>query len=169
MMKTIGFTLAAALCVCALSLGRLHAAGSDQAIAKTIQAAYDIQDKAFDQKDVAGFVSIYTGDYTEILKGGQKSNLEQVKNSLRQMLAIATVTKQVCKVASIKNVSDGVLATVDERCEVVLTPPGGKKPQDMVGLGVFEDLWVKTDNGWMDKRSTLVTDNMTLDGKPVPG
>ena len=157
-----------ALCACAIGF-----AGpvTEAEARKGIMAAFDSAVKSFKAKDIKGFMSVYTPDYTSKANGKTMSAKEmeaEMKMNMSNTKSVESATLSLGKVAV-----KGEAATADATfsLKATIADPQGRmgKPGATHKMGVVEkarEIWVKTKGGWKNKRSDMISETMTLDGKP---
>ena len=57
--------------------------------------------------------------------------------------------------------------TVKTHVESIFINPNNQMPSKLVVDDTSQDVWVKSDKGWLQKRKKSLSDFMTVDGKPV--
>lgn len=137
----------------------------DAAVRKEIQAGYDKLCAAMKSKNIDGVMKMGTKDFSYTEKG-QTMGGEQMKQMMQQQFAaMKSCDKMVMKID--KLTVKGNTATVMSSSEGVMTIGGADgKTHKMADKNTSKDTWVKTPEGWKCKNVTVLTDKMTMDGKP---
>jgi hypothetical protein len=134
---------------------------------KEIQKLYMKRDAAAQKKDVNGALSAYSPDFVYIAKDGQKGGLKVLKKKLIPLFALMQSVKATTAVQSFALKGKDATATVKEHLEMLVVNPNTQVPQKFVADAVSEDLWTKTGQGWLQKRSKTKTEKASLDGKSI--
>ncbi|HEV2473456.1 MAG TPA: nuclear transport factor 2 family protein [Chthonomonadales bacterium] len=165
-MKTIHFMLVSVL------VGAVAAARADgHAVRKTLNALYADQFRAMEHKDLKGAMADVTGDFTFVYPGHGTINRKQAETEMRILFASEESAKMTYVLDSVQVHGSSAV--------VVITEAGSFLGKDLEGrLGArgkvhriadksrSRDEWIKTSGGWKCRKSTVLSDRMTVDGKP---
>jgi ketosteroid isomerase-like protein len=161
-------TLPIALALCALTiLAPGTRADATSEARKAIQTLYNKQNAAAAKKDVEGVLANRTPDFEAIAVNGQKLTMDQVRQNIEQLLAVAQSIKATTAIKSFRLKGNNATVTTREHAEFVTTNPQTSTPAKVVIDGTSQDTWIKSGKGWQIKRSKALTEKMTVNGKAV--
>ena len=158
--------LAAMACALVFCLQGSQVRAEDAEMRKTLGAQYAKFNQGLIKKDIKSMFSLLTPDAKFIEVGGQKTTREQMHQMMEQMLSTMSLSKATSTIDKLNVSGDTAIA------EVTLRSSGAMKGQDkkthLVGyVSKSRDTWTKTSEGWKLKQIVAVSENMTMDGKPV--
>lgn len=138
----------------------------DATVRKALGAQYTKFNQGLIKKDLKSTFSLLTPDAKFIEVGGQTRTHEQMHQMMEQMLSTMTISKATNTIDKLKVTGETAIA------EVTLKSSGAMKGEDKkthtVGyISKSRDTWTKTAEGWKLKQIVAVSENMTMDGKPV--
>jgi hypothetical protein len=143
------------------------AAADDATARKELQAAYDRIVAAYKARDVKGIMAVCTGDYTGRLVNGKTVTRDQQEAIWKQHIDRWTSLREFSATigkAAIR--SDRATVTADWRITAIFTDPQGKGHL-LRYQGSSRDDWLRTTEGWKVQRSEDLTEQVTVDGKPL--
>lgn len=135
---------------------------------KAIQAQYDKANAAAARRDVDAVFAIQTPDYVHIDKQGRTHTAAEARQQFAQIVAAAKTIKAVTRIQTFKLDKTGATVTIAERADIYLLNPQTGKLSHLLITDMARDLWVKTANGWKQKRTKELSSSILMDGKPVP-
>lgn len=142
------------------------AAADDKSARKEVDAAYRKLEAAIKAKNIDGVLKLSTLDFTMKQPGKKPQNAEQVKAAMMQEFAMAKSVDEV-KMTVTKFTVTGYTAEATTSGKMSLSMYGQQgKTNKLVDLSTTKDTWVKGADGWKIKSVDVITDKMTLDGKP---
>lgn len=130
------------------------------------QRMYSEAAKLMEKKDAKSLFSVMTPDFTMTMMGKtsgreeSQKGMEQWFGMMKNIRASMTVTKVVVK---------GDTATITDRYRTsgtTLPDPKTKKSGKLVDAGVETATWTRVNGQWMMKKLAMVTQKMTMNGKP---
>ncbi len=137
----------------------------DKAFLKT---AMQKMDKATKNKDLEGYLVFLHPNYVNVNAAGVETahSKTEMQEQMNQLFSRAvSVTVDPSKITHITFNKKG--ATVYETGSLSMTfMVNGQKSVLQAG-GNYQDFWVKTATGWLEKRSACLSSKTTLNGKPV--
>jgi ketosteroid isomerase-like protein len=135
---------------------------------KVIQAIYDREVVAFKKKDMNGMLAANTPDYVYFRKNGQKTDIQDLKNSMSQVLAMGSNLKSSQKIVKFTLKGNKALAVTQGHLEMTITNPQNKQSARVVSDDTTEDIWQKIEGKWRRKQTRILKSAGTVNGKPVP-
>lgn len=162
-------TLPIALALYAATILAPGAARADatSAARKAIQTLYNKQNAAAAKKDVEGTLANRTSDFEAIAVNGQKLTLEQVRQNVESLLAMAKSIKATTVIKSFQLKGNNATVKTQEHAAFVVTNPQTHKPAKVVIEATSQDTWIKSGKGWQIKRTKSLTEKMSVNGKAV--
>src|SRR5579862_5270366 len=155
-----------AISLFALVPAQLHADATADA-KKAVRAAYSKIDSALMKKDVSGMFAMVSPDAIFVDQPQKQSfSVASLKQQLSQNLAYAKSVSTSTKVVSVKLSGSKLEVTSEGSATIVLDIPqapvqSGKYVQSTMS----HDTWVKSHGRWLMKRSTIVAEHTTRNGK----
>lgn len=138
--------------------------GQDRA---AIDALYGKLTAAMRARNTKAIFALGTPDFSVKERNGQVHNAKDSKAILEaEFKTIKKVNELKMTIRSLKVKGKTATATVDYTMSAVVINAG--KPHDMKDKGVTKDTLVNTDKGWKFKSVETLSDNMTMDGQPMP-
>ncbi len=122
-------------------------------------------------KNVAGAERLFAKhahpQFVYLHPSGRKQNGKQMLDEMKQSLTApgATMIKSISRLEKLKVGSSAAVATTFGDWAMKMTGPDGK-PHTFGGTSTTEDTWVRTSGGWKLKQVKVLTEKMTMDGKP---
>ena len=164
-MRITGVAVAAAL-----SFGFTSSARADDKA--DIQALYKKVVAAFKAKDVKAIMAMGTPDFT-MKERGVTMNAKQSEAEIKQEFAMTRTLKKIVMnpdQIEVKGKNATVFSSFASEA-VILDATGAFGPKGkthvMAGTGKMREMLVKTSKGWKFKSIETLSDNMTIDGKPM--
>lgn len=147
--------------------------------ASAIKAYYSKEDSLTLKLDVAGLKKLHevilTDDYVSIEKADKKGKVqkktkaEELANIGKLSQIIASVTSSVSHVDLVTSGKTTVQAIVTSSGELKTKPLGDGKAHTLSNTSKSQDTWVKVGGIWKMKSSRSLSNNLKVDGHPVPG
>ena len=136
---------------------------------RAIQAAYNTSNAAAARKDAAGTLAHFTPDAVAVDTHGQATPIAQHQEMATHLFAAARTVTARTVIQKFALARPGqATATVHEHVVLTLMNPQTQQPAQLVVDDTARDLWVKTAQGWRQKRSQDLTYTSTLNGQPLP-
>lgn len=154
-----------ALCACA-SVAHAKDDGHDKDRAFITKAYADV-DKAIKNKDADSASAYIAEDYVSINRDGKEDvhgKAEEIA-LVRKIIAYAPDATTQITVSSVSFDKQGATVLNTDTFTGTITHNGEKHVLSITGT--YRDLWVKSGDGWLEKRSQSLTETSTMDGKPV--
>ena len=131
------------------------------------QALYSKTDDAFENKDLDGNLAYHDPDFVEVQKSGDELDIGEIRYRLSSWLDLAKTIRSNSSVVS-ANVQ-GVSGTVMVRLNLtmVLINPDTRARATFVERVVSKDSWSRRSDGWMLKRSQIISELATNNGHKV--
>ncbi len=160
-----------ALCTLLITLAPVAIRADAPLEAKTaIQAVYNRESAAINKKDVEGVLAIYTADYVEIGQGGKKRSLAETKQEMQGIFATLQAMKMTQTISKVMLKGEQATVQVKQHMDAALTEPQTHKKHSITMSSSVEDIWVKSGkSGWLKKHSKTLSEQGTMDGKPMKG
>ena len=130
--------------------------------------AYKKIDAATNKKDLKGWAVFMHPDFTDINTKG-KTTLHSKKEAEAQYADIFAHADNLFLQTTVTGVTftnEGAL--VKSRSKNGFTFTNNGKTQKVMGTAAYEDLWVKSGDKWLVKRSRTTKESTLMNGKPVP-
>ncbi|GLH74239.1 hypothetical protein GETHLI_27410 [Geothrix limicola] len=137
------------------------------------QKAHTAFAKAFDHKDLDGFMSHFTADIAYQEKDGTKRDFAGLKTFMKGLMDCLEKThKHVHTVHSVTVDGAEAHAKVSETWSFDIVDRismfGPKDaPHKIAGEEAYDETWVKDGNDWKVKATTMTQEKMMVDGKPA--
>jgi ketosteroid isomerase-like protein len=149
--------------VVALILGAiLMGCNPAQQAEKQIRAAYADMDKAMAAKDAAKATEGLAPGAALLDKNNKPINASQVQNGLQMLFKASSSVQSTTTVTSFA--MEGKGAVVGTKSTVSMVNLAGTLAMNTTS----RDYWEPVDGAWKIKRSRSLSENVTLNGKPVP-
>lgn len=157
----------------AIAASAAWARPNDAAVKKELLAMFDKGVAQFKKKDIKGFMSVYTADYTGVGMDGKPMSLKQTEAEMKQAMA-TTKSVETAKLDIDKLTVNGKTAVAESTMKLDIhgvdskgeMGPKGKVHQ-MSMVMRSRDTYVQTKDGWKTKRSEPMNGStMMVDGKP---
>lgn len=147
----------------AISIPALSVMAANQSTAKQeIQNNYNKIAAAIIRKDVNIATSYFTSDYIGIdNKGTQRTAGEMRQYYSSMMPAPVKVVKNQITIQNFSADSNNANVLIQQRADLTL---GRSK---IVSQNTYQDLWVRTSQGWRLKQSQNTNSQTTMNGKPI--
>ncbi|MBI3987154.1 MAG: hypothetical protein HY343_09550 [Lentisphaerae bacterium] len=145
----------------------LSFAGGTAEVAQAIQEQYNAKNEAIAKKDMAAVWKLRTRDYTDVSDGTGRGVAElQPKQAL--LFEKASSLQGTSKVENVT--LSGTTAVVRVRESGTMIVPNPQVGQDVVMMneGVWLETWVLDNGQWLTRQSKVLTNSITINGKPVP-
>jgi predicted SnoaL-like aldol condensation-catalyzing enzyme len=126
-----------------------------------IQANYNRIAAAFARKDVKSATSYCTDDYVSTTTQGTTRSATELRDYYTPLLRQVKVSSSKITIQSFTAQGNEVEVVAKQRSNMTF---GSNK---IVAESTFRDTWVKTASGWRIQRNTMLSENNTVNGKPV--
>ncbi len=158
-MKTrLGTFSAAIIAVLAV----IPAAGaSPSAERDAVGRAYNVQNKAAQQKDINSFMSIYAPDFRGSLPNGKLIGREVVRQEMLALFAGPTRLSGTTSIQSFSLRSDKAYVTTKERSSITFTDSRTHRSKTLVDDEVNAAVWRKIGGAWKQESVRSVTMKMS--------
>ena len=134
---------------------------------RAIQSDYDKMNAAAERRDDVGTLAYRTPDAVVVM-GRSVTTVAQERVNIKQLFASAqSITAQSLVKSLSLNGAATATAMVREHMAMVMASPGSPQKVIFVINDTSRDLWIKTTQGWRQKRSEDVSHSMTINGKPI--
>ncbi|MBV9850275.1 MAG: hypothetical protein JO250_11420 [Armatimonadetes bacterium] len=152
----------------ALGVTAAHA-DSAAAARRAIQADYSGSNAAATRRDAAGTLARFTPDAVSVDTKGHATPIAQQQQTVTRLFAAArsVTARTTIQTFSLDRPTQATV-TVREHTALALVNPQTQQPVRLVVDDTARDLWIKTAQGWREKRSQDLTYNSTLNGQPLP-
>ena len=144
------------------------AAVAAQAQQKEIVAAYKAMDVAAAKKDAAGIMKHFDKSCVYIDKGGQKTTFQALDAQLKQQFKFVKSATSKTKLESLKPAGSKAVAVTSQAITIKLANPQTKKDVTFEQRNRSTDTWKKFGNAWRIVEVKVLSESMTMDGKPMP-
>lgn len=131
---------------------------SDQA---AIERAYNVQNKAVQQKDINSFMSIYATDFRGRLPNGGVMDREQVRREMLALFAAPTRLSGTTHIQSFSLRSSKAYVTTKEHGVIVFTNSRMHQSRSIVDDEVNSAVWRKIGGAWKQESIRTVTQKIS--------
>jgi Domain of unknown function (DUF4440) len=126
-----------------------------------IQSNYNKIAAAFARKDVRAATSYCADDYVGTTAQGTTRTVSELRDYYTPLLRQVKVNSSRISIQSFNFQGNQAEVVAQQRSNMVL---GSNK---IVAESTFRDTWVKTAAGWRIQQSQVLSENNTVNGKPV--
>ena len=134
---------------------------------KSIQAIYAKRDAAEHKKDVNGSLISLGPNFVYVTKDGQKGDAALLKRQIAPVIQFMQSVDAKSEITKFSIKGKEATAIVKAHLEMLVLDPQTQAPQKIVGVVTSEDLWTKTDSGWLQKKMSTKSQTATLNGKSI--
>ena len=121
------------------------------------------------RRDAAGAFAYRTPDAVSVEENGRVTPIAKERADIKRLFAGTRSVKAVSSIQSLSlNGSGSATVTVKEHMAAVMVSPDGSQKIIFVVDDTARDLWVRTAQGWRQKRSQDLSHTMTINGRPAP-
>jgi ketosteroid isomerase-like protein len=142
------------------------ARADDDAIRKELDGCYAAMTKAFQQKDSKAYLAYMTDKYEVHQPNGRVLGRDVLDEALKKQIEVtssATWDHEITKLSV-----DGDEAVADVTAKYLGKTKGAQDKEISLGFETTSrETWTKTSAGWRLKRVDVLTNKVTVDGKPV--
>lgn len=131
---------------------------------QAIEDAYADVDAATASKNVAGIFAHTTPDFIILGKGKDHITRETMARVLAHNFQMTQSVEPTTEVKSAVLQDGGILALVQRLVISRLIQPQTGQTTTMKTIEVSRDFWIKTDKGWMEKRSRVLGGDFKMEG-----
>jgi ketosteroid isomerase-like protein len=158
--RTYQLFVATALSIAVPSMAVM--AASPSSTKQEIQSNYNKIASAITRKDVRSATSYFTNDYVGIDNKGNRRNAEEMRQYYSSIMpAQVKIVKNQIAIQDFNTNSNVAQVVIKQRADLTF---GSSK---IVSQNTYQDLWVKTPQGWRLKQSQNTSSSTTLNGKPI--
>lgn len=143
-------------------------ADNAQAVRKTLTANYKAFSAAFQKKDSATISAMLTDDYTATPPKGPTLNKTQICQDLQRQMSMISNATWVRNITSLKLDGNHAIAVVHGNFHGTMTGQDAKS-HDFKLDAITTDTWVKAGKGYKLQKSVVGKQDVTFDGKKIPG
>lgn len=131
-----------------------------------IQLIYNAQNAAMAARNIKGVMWHRAPAYSVTLPGGQVSTRAQVQKHFEGGMKSVKSPHSVTTIAAFILHGNTATVVMDQRFTATMLP--GHGPSGKVAIhNRNRDTWAHTRNGWMLEHSTMLKQDITLNGKPM--
>jgi len=132
-----------------------------------IQAIYNRQARASAKKDPRVVTSTYTPDFVSIETNGTRTDASESRASIDKLFTLLHTIKIGQTVEFLTLKGNEALVHAKSHVEATMLDARTRKQHRIVGNSVSLETWVRKSHGWLLKRAKTLSEQNTLDGKPL--